>query len=350
MDTSLFQYLKQNINQKSASLYTVIAGEHQGEQLLMSEGKEVCFDKALLPDFLINHTEMLRGINGCGEILIENNRVFYEQITAGDSLVILGAGHVSVSIIQIGKMTGFQVTVIDDRPFFAGRAKEAGADHVICDSFENALGQISGDSHTYFVIVTRGHRYDSLCLKKAILKENAYIGLMGSRRRVALLKTQLQEEGISARLLQRVHMPIGLPIGAETPEEIAVSVMSEIIQVRRKETNTEGFSRDLILALTDEMQPGGNDDCGPVLAVIVSRKGPAPRQIGTRMLVYRNGRIIGTIGGGCMESAVIRQAQRMLITGVKYRLIKADMTGENSDDEEKELLCGGSVEVFLQQL
>lgn len=92
-------------------------------------------------------------------------RVFAERFGGNNHLVICGAGHVSMAIIQIGKSIGFEVTVLEDRPDFANQARRMGADTVICDSFENGLRRIPGSKSTYFVIVTRGHRYDLLCLK-----------------------------------------------------------------------------------------------------------------------------------------------------------------------------------------
>ena len=110
-------------------------------------------------------------------------------------LVICGAGHVSIPVIQIGRMIGCTVTVLEDRPKFAYNARRAGADTVLCEPFEEGLKKIPGDPDIYFIIVTRGHRYDQVCLEKIMKKEHAYIGMMGSRARTVKVKQALLEQG-----------------------------------------------------------------------------------------------------------------------------------------------------------
>jgi len=106
----------------------------------------------------------------------------------------------------------------------------AGADRVICADFAKALAQVVGGENTFFVVMTREHQYDALCLQVIMQKESAYVGVMGSRRRTELLRQKLLEQGISRAVVDRLHAPIGLSIGAETEMEIAVSVMAEIIK------------------------------------------------------------------------------------------------------------------------
>ena len=149
-----------------------------------------------------------------------DSRVFLEQINIGRKLVICGAGHVALSVIRIGVMLGFEVTVIEDREEFAARAGEAGAHHVICRPFEEALEGIEGDPATAFVIMTREHVHDVACLRRVLKKNYAYAGMMGSRSRTGKIREQLLEEGYDPGKLDQVHMPIGLRIGSRTPEEI----------------------------------------------------------------------------------------------------------------------------------
>ena len=132
----------------------------------------------------------------------------------------------------MGKMLGFHVTVVEDRPKFADDARRAEADQVYCEPFEDGLAKIKGDTDTWFVIVTRGHRYDTDCLRTILGKPRAYVGMMGSKRRTAIVKDQLEAEGFERDVLETVHTPIGRKIAAETPEEIAVSIMAEIIQIK----------------------------------------------------------------------------------------------------------------------
>ena len=162
-----------------------------------------------------------------------NERIFQERISRPAKLVICGAGHVSMPIIRMGEMLGFHVTVVEDRPKFADDARRAEADQVYCEPFEDGLAKIKGDTDTWFVIVTRGHRYDTDCLRTILGKPRAYVGMMGSKRRTAIVKDQLEAEGFEREVLEAVHTPIGLKIAAETPEEIAVSIMAEIIQIKK---------------------------------------------------------------------------------------------------------------------
>ena len=118
-------------------------------------------------------------------------RIFQERISRPAKLVICGAGHVSMPIIRMGKMLGFHVTVVEDRPKFADDARRAEADQVYCEPFEDGLAKIKGDTDTWFVIVTRGHRYDTDCLRTILGKPRAYVGMMGSKRRTAIVKDQL---------------------------------------------------------------------------------------------------------------------------------------------------------------
>lgn len=340
--TGLYQTIREKLKEQECSLFTVLEGEHIGEKLLWCK-EEAVWQSA--PDgFLSDKKEMIADTNGSGIIETEGTRIFCERFSTKSRLVICGGGHVSIAVAGLGKKLGFEVTVLEDRPTFANNARRAGADEVICDNFADSMEKIKGSPETYFIIVTRGHRYDTLCLKSALGKPNAYIGMMGSRKRVALVKEKLRNDGIRRDTLEEVHTPIGLDIGAETPEEIAVAIMAEIIGVKNKKQRSFGYPEELLQVLIDtevRREPS-------VLAVIVSKQGSAPRKIGTKMLVFRDGRILGTIGGGCTESDVIRKAQLML-DGIseERQIIKLDMTG--TDAAEEGMVCGGVVEVYLEK-
>lgn len=308
---------------------TVLTGESAGEKKLLVNPKE-------------------NGIEG-------HERVFRERIRRTPKLIICGAGHVSMPIIRIGKMLGFVVTVIEDRPKFADNAREAGADQVVCQTFQDGLSEIPGDSDSWFVIVTRGHRYDAECLESILRKRYAYVGMMGSRRRVAIVKDQLAEKGISRKILDAVHTPIGLKIGAETPEEIAVSVMAEIIQVKSDQGNRDGgksggYSGEMLSCILGIGSSGErNIDQKKILATIISRKGSAPRSVGTKMLILEDGTTIDTIGGGCVESEIIQKALVMMRTDAPaFQICTVDMTAGQAEDEG--MVCGGVVEVMLERV
>lgn len=166
-------------------------------------------------------------------------RVFVEVQAQPPHLMIVGAGHIAMPLASIATLCDFRVTVLDDRPQFAHVARFPDADSVIAGPFRDELRKIrehgSGfDSHTFVVLVTRGHQHDVDCLVELLDDPLAYIGMIGSQRRIrAVFQLLESEQGIAPDKLDRVFAPIGLDIGARTPAEIAVCIMAEIINVLR---------------------------------------------------------------------------------------------------------------------
>ena len=162
----------------------------------------------------------------------EGKRVYLEPIFAEPTLYIFGAGHISRSIAPVASLVGFQVVVIDDRAEFASREHFPLADEIWVEKFETVGGKIEPDEQAYMVIVTRGHTHDYTVLKQVLPMKSRYIGMIGSSRKRDTIYKKLLQEGHTKEELDRVHAPIGLAIGAETPEEIAVSIVAELIHVR----------------------------------------------------------------------------------------------------------------------
>lgn len=160
--------------------------------------------------------------------------IFVEVQRRPPTLLIVGAGHIAVPLAQLGSLCAFSVTVLDDRAQFATRERFPTADQVIAAPFRKALREMPIDEDTYIVLVTRGHQHDIDCLLEVIDKPAAYIGMIGSKRRVrAVFELLAREKGMPLAKFDRVYSPIGLDIGAETPAEIAVSIMAEVIKVFR---------------------------------------------------------------------------------------------------------------------
>ncbi|MFW5855951.1 MAG: XdhC family protein [Bacillota bacterium] len=160
--------------------------------------------------------------------------LYMEAIIDKPRLLIFGGGHVSKPLARIGSMSGFEVNVIDDRPDLLTADRFPTADNLICEEFALYLAREKIGSEDYLVIVTRGHQHDYTVLKRVINSPARYIGMIGSNRKVNLTFERLREkEGTSDELLNRVNAPVGLDIGSETPAGIAVSIISEIIAVRR---------------------------------------------------------------------------------------------------------------------
>ncbi len=166
--------------------------------------------------------------------------VFGEPVRPDDVLYLFGAGHVSTQVAPLAAMVDFRVVVIDDRPDFASRERFPAADEVVVAPFADVFANIGVNRSTYVVILTRGHTHDRDVLAQALKKPGAYIGMIGSRRKRDVIYRSLMEEGVSAKQLEQVHSPIGLDIGAETPEEIAISIVAELIQVRARQRGQAG--------------------------------------------------------------------------------------------------------------
>ena len=266
----------------------------------------------------------------------EGRKIFLERIYGRKKLVICGAGHVALSVIRISIMLGFEVTVIEDRAEYADKARVAGAHHVLCSPFTEALDGIPGDLSTAFAVMTREHVHDTDCLRKILGKPYAYAGMMGSRSRTEQVRKQMTEEGFDPQKVAQLHMPIGLPIGSRTPEEIAVSVAAELIRVTNASDPGEGFPFGLLEEMAGEAQG--------VLAMIVKKDGEAPRRPGTKMLVRSDGSFLGTVGGGYAEAAILRMAGQMIREGCREsRLATVSM-------DKGTMRCGGEVTVFLMPL
>ena len=141
---------------------------------------------------------------------------------------------------QLGALLGYRVTVLDDRPDFATRERFPDADRLVRADFSDPFADVRIHERSHLLLVTRGHKYDYECLIRALRTDPppAYIGMIGSRRRVRATYVQLLDEGVDRPLLDRIHAPVGLDIGAETPEEIAVAVAAELVMLARGGTGT----------------------------------------------------------------------------------------------------------------
>ena len=158
--------------------------------------------------------------------------LFAEPLIPGTTLHVFGAGHVSRKTAPLADTVGFQVTVIDDREGFADDVHFPSAIRTATLPYDGVIDQLSINSRNFLLIVTRGHQQDELVLRQALRTRAAYIGMIGSRRKRETIYNRMLKQGFTEEDLNRVHSPVGLDIGAETPEEIAVSIVAELIRVR----------------------------------------------------------------------------------------------------------------------
>ncbi len=184
--------------------------------------------------------------------------LLFEPLLPPDRLLVIGAGHIAVPLHEIGKLLGFEVIVVDDRADFATRERFPQADEVLCIPFGAVPTRVAIDRTTYLVLVTRAHEHDEEVLRQVADSPAPYIGMIGSKRRVITVYRRLLEEGVTQEQLERVFAPVGLAINAQTPQEIAVAVMAEIVSVKRHGKGNHSALRELprsLQAVADAAPP-----------------------------------------------------------------------------------------------
>ena len=212
---------------------------------LEAETERICLETFQTKKSQIYHFRLTKEEQGgidmrCGgdaDIAIDyvdasNPANFIEDFGQLTTAIVFGAGHVAHALDPVLRYVGFETIIVDDRAEFANRERYPEAKQVIVGDYSKAFEGISTDKDSYIIIVTRGHAGDLEVLRQALKQENAYIGMIGSRGKVKLHMEQLEREGFDKKLLDKVYSPIGLEIASETPEEIAISIVAEMIQVR----------------------------------------------------------------------------------------------------------------------
>ena len=159
--------------------------------------------------------------------------IFIEPVSGEPMVFIFGAGHLSYHICRLAKSVNFRVSVCDDRAEFANQGRFPDADSIIVESFETVFDRIEVNRNSYIVIVTRGHKSDQIALEKAVKTNAKYVGMIGSKRKTLTILKELHEKGVPEEALRRVYSPIGISIGAVTPQEIALSIVCELTKIRR---------------------------------------------------------------------------------------------------------------------
>jgi xanthine dehydrogenase accessory factor len=322
----------------SVKTCVALTGRLKGKHLIWEGDKSLYFDeeqdlwKELLPG--------LKEALPCTITELEGNQYFIEKLTSAPKLIILGGGHISAPLAMIGKLLGFEVTVIDDRPEFASRERFPNADHLTCADYNQAFEALPEYANSYYVVVTPGHKKDLQCVLQILNRSYAYVGMIGSRTKVAKVHRTLQEMGYPKETLKELHAPIGLMLGGQTPAEIAVSIAAELVQERNLVPTS---------VIEEEIWQGVLEGKGPmVLAEIISKTGSSPRGNGSRMLVLEGGSIRGTIGGGSVENAAIQKSLSMLASGETFAVeeyILSDAEGATLG-----MVCGGNIKVMFEQV
>ena len=267
-----------------------------------------------------------------GVIKAGEQEIFVETYEKNPRLVILGGGHVSLPVAEIGRMLGFHVTVMDDRPDFVTKERFPQADERIAGDFDTLSEKIPPYENAWYVIVTRGHMGDSACARQILRRPFAYLGMIGSRTKVRITMEKLLKEGFTREQLDKIHAPIGLPIGGQMPAEIAVSIMAEIVQEKNRHFRT--YCDEDVESAVRCGTPG-------TMVTIIEKKGSSPRGTGSKMFVFRDGRTAGSIGGGRVEFEAGKYALKVQKAETKvYEL------GQGAGDLG--MICGGTVRVLFE--
>lgn len=330
MYREIYELLGKNGRVKSA---VIVKGEGMGSRCIFSEGR--CISVNGSGTDWSKYESAIRDTSDTRMLSFGDTDIFVEIYLKNPRLVILGAGHVSQPVAHIGKLLGFHVTVMDDREGFLNRERFPDADELVLGSFEELSEKIPPYENAYYVVITRGHMGDTVCARQILKRPYAYFGMIGSKNKVRLTREKLLGEGFSEEALDTVYSPIGLPIGGQLPEEIAVSILAQIIQVKNKNYT----------AFTDERVAEAvcRGTCG-VMATIIKKSGSSPRGAGSKMLIGTDGTCYGSIGGGTVEYEAQKEGQK--VDTVQIRNYNLSI----NDDKNLGMICGGSVEVLFERV
>ncbi|MGC8659279.1 MAG: XdhC family aldehyde oxidoreductase maturation factor [Desulfomonilaceae bacterium] len=229
VSTFLIKPITLELGQSTESELEYLCIDETGNRLGTFEGYESCL-KSIPPRRLLKPAQLIYPEEFNAPVLVE--WIYPRGVT-----YIFGAGHVGACVSHLASYADFRVVAIDDRDDYANGHNLPDADDVLVTPFEKAFRGLPIDRNSYVVIVTRGHAHDKVVLAQALRTDATYIGMIGSRRKIKLIYDSLISEGFTQKDIDRVHAPIGLPIGGETPQEIAISIVAEMIQERSKLLN-----------------------------------------------------------------------------------------------------------------
>ena len=305
----------------------------------MGEEKEIVKEKYILK-------EGEDGFSYVPQIKKNGRKTLYlEPVARKERLIILGGGHISRALCSFAAKTGFSPWIIDERREFANRERFPDAEEVIAAPYMDAMDYVKINAEDYVAIITRGHSCDGDCLLHILNHElPRYLGMIGSRSRVKAQFELFKSQGVPEEKLALVHNPIGLNIGGVTPEEIAISILAELIQEKRLNKQEQYIQTDL-----DEymMEVIAKNERPAAVATIVRASGSTPRKEGAKMIVFEDGTLVGSIGGGLGENVVMKRAQKLIGTGgseVFPFVMDADVAARDG------MACGGNMDVLIEDL
>jgi len=312
--------LLERLKKETLTRKTVLKGEGSGDEALFS-GTEMIASLAHQ-----NHTWKEEGL-------------LTEKLDSKIELVLCGGGHVAKELYALATQLEMEVAILDEREEFCNSTLYPKA-ALFCAPFAETLHKDHSWIKPYFVIITRGHGFDQLCLERCLALPHSYIGMIGSRHKVAITMDNLKKQGISEETLSEVCSPIGLSIGAVTAAEIAISIMAQIISVYRKDSASVRLDPRLLRTLAEKK--------GYVLARVVRKSGSAPCEVGFQIAVFDDGTSQGTVGGGLVEANTIEHAKAMLHdSSLPNQVIEYGL--DNTKAGSLGMICGGEVALLFQR-
>lgn len=330
----IYELLEQTGQVKSA---VVLTGNGIGCRCLWSDGRCMSLMEQE-PAGCVDWTPFAPMIDRAEETKVieaDGTEILVEIFKKNPRLILLGGGHVSRPTAHLGKMLGFHVTVMDDREEFVTEERFPDADERILGTFDELSAQIPPYENSWYVVMTRGHAGDTVCARQILARPYAYLGMIGSRTKVRLTREALLKEGFAEEQLNTIHAPIGIPIGGQLPEEIAVSIAAELVQ--EKNRNYTAFTDEEIAR---EVLRGTHG----VMMTIVKKNGSSPRGTGSKMFLTGDGSLLGSIGGGSVEYEAMRHAAMVKRAEIQAYCLSA------GEERNLGMICGGSVEVLFERI
>lgn len=325
----------------SVSVATVLEGEDAGKKLVWRNGCLLGASDSM-EGFWQQAAEELNDLALLGQFEVLGQKLYVERLVQEPELVICGGGHISQELALLADYLDYPYVILDDREEFCNRERFPRAAQCICGAFADGLAKHAFSGNAYYIIVTRGHQADMECLELILKLPYGYVGMIGSRGKVAKTMAALEARGFSREKLADVHAPIGLKIGGQTPKEIAVSIVAQLIQEKNRENPSSYLDREMLRTLTHHEEG--------ILVTIIGKRGSAPRGTGSRMLVGQSGILGGTIGGGVVEYEAEQKA-RQLFDSLAVGQIVTETYRVNADSAAAlGMWCGGEVDVLFERL
>lgn len=312
--------LLERLKKETLTRKTILTGEGIGDEALFSGNEMVAS--------LSHHDHSW-----------DEDGLLTEKLDSKIELVLCGGGHVAKELYALANLLEMDISILDEREAFCNSTLYPKAS-LYCAPFAETLGKRQPWIKPYFVIVTRGHGFDQECLRLCLERPHSYIGMIGSRSKVAITMGNLKRQGFSEEALSEVCSPIGLSIGAVTATEIAISILAQIISVYRKDNASVRLDPKLLGTLAEKT--------GYILARVVSKSGSAPCEIGFQIAVFGDGSTAGTVGGGLVEAMAIEHGKAML----HDRALPDQVIGYDLDNAKAGsigMICGGEVALLFQR-